>query len=489
MDLRDYAARDGSRSRNARSRSARCRPRRPRTPPGVRSPRSIRRSGHGRPACSSPRSTQATKAPLAGVPFAMKEVAPHLKGQVSQLGSRWASGGLTGAADTHLGQRIRAAGLRVIARTRAPEFAFNATTEPVAHGPTRNPWDLERSVGGSSGGAAALVAARALPLAHATDGGGSIRIPASLCGIVGLKPTRSRIPVGPGLWEGLHGMAHDFVLCRTLRDAAAALDALHGPGAGDKYVIPPPARPYAEDVGADPGRLRVRWTADAWSGAPVAPECRAAVETTAGRWTGSATTSRRARRQSIPTCFTARSSRCGRRASPSGRPRSSALSARLRSPKRSRPARLAMLRHGASLSAVELLDGYGDCNAIGRAIGKFFENADVLLLPSVARTPWKLGELDQNDESLDADAWVRKLFSRLRAVHRDVQHHRSAGDQLAARLERRGSSRRRAARRALRGRVDAAPPRRPARADLPLGRTHPADSPSAEAPASSASGP
>mgnify|MGYP000250484317 CR=1 FL=1 len=101
--------------------------------------------------------------PLAGVPFAMKEVAPHLQGQLSQLGSRWAGGGVTGAADTHLGRRIRAAGLRVLARTRAPEFAFNATTEPLAHGPTRNPWDLERSVGGSSGGAAALVAARGRP--------------------------------------------------------------------------------------------------------------------------------------------------------------------------------------------------------------------------------------------------------------------------------------------------------------------------------------
>ncbi len=349
--------------------------------------------------------------PLAGVPFAMKEVAPHLQGQVTQLGSRWAGDGVTGTADTHFGQRIRTAGLRVVARTRAPEFAFNATTEPVAHGPTRNPWHLERSVGGSSGGAAALVAARALPIAHATDGGGSIRIPASLCGVVGLKPTRARIPVGPGLWEGLHGMAHDFVLCRTLRDAAAALDALHGPGAGDKYVIPPPVRPYAEEVGADPGRVRVRWTAEAWSGAAVAPECRAAVEATASALDGlghdvevgtPAIDPDVLHRGLVSTWAAGLAQRAAILERALGTPPA---------PDTVEACTLAMLRLGASVSAVELLDGYGDCNAIGRAIGTFFDTTDVLLLPSVARPPWQLGELDQDDGSLDGDAWVRKLFT------------------------------------------------------------------------------
>jgi amidase len=349
--------------------------------------------------------------PLAGVPFAMKDVAPHLKGQVSQLGSRWTGDGIAGAADTHLGRRMRAAGLRVIARTRSPEFAFNATTEPIAHGPTRSPWNPERSVGGSSGGAAALVAARALPIAHGTDGGGSIRIPASLCGIVGLKPTRSRIPVGPGVWEGLHGMAHDFVLSRTLRDAAAALDALHGPGAGDKYVIPPPARPYAEQVGAEPGRVRVRWTCDAWSGAAVAPECRAAVETAARGLdgfghdveAGTPAIDPDVLHRALVTTWTAglahRAALLGRAV---GEPPS---------PDTVEACTLAMLRHGTSVSAVELLDGYGDCNTVGRAIGTFFQSADVLLLPSVARLPWTLGELDQDDQTLEADAWVRKLFA------------------------------------------------------------------------------
>jgi amidase len=350
--------------------------------------------------------------PLGGVPFALKEVAPHLKGQVSQLGSRCTADGITGAADTYLGQRIRAAGLRVIARTRSPEFAFNATTEPLVHGPTCSPWDLERSVGGSSGGAAALVAARALPMAHGTDGGGSIRIPASLCGIVGLKPTRLRIPVGPALWEGLHGMAHDFILCRTLRDTAAALDALHGPAPGEKYVIPPPERHYAEEVGADPGRLRIAWTADAWSGAAVAPECRGAVEATAQALDGlghvvepgtpaiDPEVLHRALLISWAAGLAQRAAlieRAVRRA-----PTDAALEA----------CTLEMIRLGESVTSVQLLDGYGDCNAVGRSIGTFFETVDVLLCPSVARLPWKLGELDQDDSTLDAGGWVNKLFSR-----------------------------------------------------------------------------
>ena len=348
---------------------------------------------------------------LAGVPFAMKEVGAHLAGQVTQLGSRWAGAGVRGSVDTHLGQRIRAAGLRVIARTRAPEFAFNVTTEPAAHGPTRNPWSLEHSVGGSSGGAAALVAARALPIAHATDGGGSIRIPASLCGIVGLKPTRSRIPVGPGLWEGLHGMAHDFVLCRTLRDAAAALDALHGPGPGDKYVIPPPARPYASEVGAGPGRVRIRWTTDAWSGAPFSPECRAAVEGAARALdelghdvdAGTPPIDPDVLHRALVRTWAAGLAQ-----------RATVLERELGtppSPDTVEACTLAMIQQGTTISAVELLEAYGDCNAVGRTIGTFFESTEVLLLPTVARPPWMIGELDQNDSALDSDAWVRKLFS------------------------------------------------------------------------------
>ncbi|MCA1844669.1 MAG: amidase [Actinobacteria bacterium] len=349
--------------------------------------------------------------PFAGVPFAMKEVAPHLKGQRTQLGSRLTGGGIVGPADTYLGQRIRAAGLRVLARTRSPEFAFNASTEPAAHGPTRNPWDRGRSVGGSSGGAAALVAARALPLAHGTDSAGSIRIPASLCGLVGLKPTRGRIPVGPGQWEALHGLTHDFVLCRTLRDAAAALDALQGPAPGEKYAIDGPTGPYAAEIGADPGHRRVRWTIDAWSEATVAPECSAAVETVASVLAdaghevdkGAPTIDPGVLHRGLLVLFaTGLAHRAGML---------SRVTGVAQGPEYLEACTLATLERGRHLSAAELLDGYGDCNTVGRAVGAFFEAADVLVLPSVARLPWRLGELNQNDPALDADGWLRKIFT------------------------------------------------------------------------------
>jgi amidase len=349
--------------------------------------------------------------PFAGLPMVMKDVAPHLEGQIVQAGSRWTGEGVRCPADTHLGARIRAAGFRVIGRTRSPEFAFNATTEPVAHGPTRNPWDLERSTGGSSGGAAALVAARALPIAHGTDGGGSIRIPASLCGLVGLKATRSRLPVGPGNWEALHGMSHDFFVTRTVRDTASVLDALHGPGPGDKYLIPPPARPFAEEVGADPGRLRVRWTAEAWSGGAVDAECREAVEAAARTLAGLGHDVEEGTPSLDPevlhrALMVAWAAGLAQRAAVLERALGAAPGEETLE-----SCTLAMLRQGGGISAVALLDAYGDCNAVGRSIGAFFADADVLLLPSAAKVPWKLGELDQNDASLDADGWVRKLFT------------------------------------------------------------------------------
>jgi amidase len=351
-----------------------------------------------------------TEGPFAGLPMLMKDVAPHLEGQIVQGGSRWTGDGVRCPADTHLGGRIRAAGFRVIGRTRAPEFAFNATTEPTVHGPTCNPWDLERSVGGSSGGAAALVAARALPIAHGTDGGGSLRIPASLCGLVGLKATRSRLPVGPGNWEALHGMSHDFVLTRTVRDTAAVLDALHGPGPGDKYLIPPPARPYSDEVGADPGRLRIRWTTDAWAGADVDPECVQAVEAVARTLEenghdveeGTPAIDAEALDRALVVGWAAGLAQ-----------RAAVLERALgRAPSEEtlEACTFAMLQLGGTITAVQLLDAYGDCNAVGRAIGSFFEDAEVLLLPSAAKVPWKLGELDQNDSSLDGPGWVRKLF-------------------------------------------------------------------------------
>ena len=194
--------------------------------------------------------------PFKGVPFLLKDLYALDKGQFVSNGSRYWKG-YVADHDTTLVERYKAAGLVVIGRSNTPEMGLTMTTEPVALGPCRNPWNRERSPGGSSGGSAAAVAARFVPLAHATDGGGSIRIPAANCGLVGLKPTRARNPSGPDVGEGWSGMATAHCVSVSVRDCAALLDATHGPAPGDPYAAPPPLRPFLAEVGAPPGSLRI----------------------------------------------------------------------------------------------------------------------------------------------------------------------------------------------------------------------------------------
>jgi amidase len=200
--------------------------------------------------------------PFRGVPFLLKDLGAAFAGQPLHLGMRYLKEhDFRAPVDTYLAQRFRAAGLVTIGKTNCPELGILPTTEPEAYGPTRNPWDLGRSAGGSSGGSAAAVAAGMVPFAHANDGGGSIRIPASNCGLVGLKPSRQRISEGPLIGDIMSGLTCELAVTRSVRDAATLLDAVHGPAPGDPYVAPPPLRPYTEEVGADPGRLRIGlWT-------------------------------------------------------------------------------------------------------------------------------------------------------------------------------------------------------------------------------------
>jgi amidase len=184
-------------------------------------------------------------------------------------------------SDTYLAARFRAAGLIFLGKTNLPELAALATTDSAAFGPTRNPWDLSRSPGGSSGGSAAAVAAGFAPVAHANDGYGSIRIPASACGLVGLKPSRGRTSIGPARGAGLLGNIAEHVLTRSVRDTAAILDAVAGAMPGDLFAAPAPWRPYIDEVGARPSQLRVGLlTQDLILEQPVGAECVAAVEAT-----------------------------------------------------------------------------------------------------------------------------------------------------------------------------------------------------------------
>ena len=214
--------------------------------------------------------------PFSGVPFSLKDLGVLYAGVPTSNGSRLFADFIPDH-DSTLVERYKAAGLVIMAKTNTPEFGIAATTEPLLHGPTRNPWNLEYSPGGSSGGAAAGVAAGYWPMAHATDGGGSIRIPASMCGLFGLKPSRGRVPQGPDIGEGLAGMATGHCVSRSVRDSAALLDATAGPAPGDPYAAPPLAGPLLDEVGAPLEQLRIAICRTDFLGHPIDPECERAV--------------------------------------------------------------------------------------------------------------------------------------------------------------------------------------------------------------------
>jgi amidase len=197
-------------------------------------------------------------APFTGVPLVLKDLGANMAGEPFQLGTRFLKNeNYIAPTDSYLVQRFLRAGFIVIGRTNTPELGNTITTEPLSHGPTRNPWNLEHSTGGSSGGSAACVASHIVPVGHANDGGGSIRIPASECGLVGLKPSRGRVSKGPDLGETWMGATIDGCVTRTVRDAAAVLDVISGYESGDPYMAPPFARPLLEEVGAHVGQLRI----------------------------------------------------------------------------------------------------------------------------------------------------------------------------------------------------------------------------------------
>ena len=183
--------------------------------------------------------------------------------------------------DSELVKRLKRAGMVIFGRTNTCELGLSLTCEPQLHGPTKNPWDPARISGGSSGGAAAAVGARMLPAAHASDGFGSIRAPAACCGLVGLKPTRGRNTMAPYMGEGLNGLSTEHAVTLSLRDSAAILDATRGPGGGDPYSAAPPARPFLDEVGAEPGSLRIAWTRRTPNGAPVEADALRVLEETA----------------------------------------------------------------------------------------------------------------------------------------------------------------------------------------------------------------
>jgi amidase len=347
------------------------------------------------------------EAPLAGVPFLLKDLGGALAGVPLSAGSRFFAHA-PAPVDAEIVVRHKRAGLMILGRTNTPEFGLSATTEPVLFGPTRNPWDLTRTVGGSSGGSAAAVAARLVPIAHASDGGGSIRIPAACCGLFGLKTTRNRNSYAPYAGEGLAGYSVEHVVSRSVRDSAAVLDATAGPAVGDPYYASPPARPFLEEVGAAPGQLRIALTTGAFNGVSVHPDCIAA--TTAAAQLCEELGHRV--EEAAPAFDVAGLDENYNRifavnAAANIRLRARALG-REPDPGSFERVTWAMVELAGRIGGPDYVMMLNRLHGISREIAAFFETYDILLTPTLAEPPVKLGVLDMMSE--DLDAYTQRLW-------------------------------------------------------------------------------
>ncbi len=332
-------------------------------------------------------------AAFAGVPFLAKDLQSEYAGHPTSRGSRVAAS-LPAREDTELVRRVRATGVAVLGKTNTPEFGLMPYTEPELWGPCRNPWALDRTPGGSSGGSAAAVAAGIVPMAGGGDGAGSIRMPASCCGLFGLKPTRGRVPAGPRDAEPWRGSVAEHVITRSVRDSAAMLDATHGPEPGAPYRIAPPRGSFAAQVGADPGRLRIAWTTAPLIGSAAPhPDCVEAVE-------GAARLLEEMGHEVVEAAPGVDGSAFARafvymiagEVGAEFEDLARALGRRLRRSELE-PLTWALGLVAKAVSAGELATSLRLLERCGRAVGRFLADYDVLVTPTVAEPPPRIGAL------------------------------------------------------------------------------------------------
>lgn len=347
--------------------------------------------------------------PFAGVPMPLKDCVGFLEGQTYSFGSRLARGTVARRSSSIVA-RLRAGGFHLLGLTNVPEFSSVVTTESLLHGPAHNPWKPGYSTGGSSGGAAAAVAAGIVPVAYANDGAGSIRVPAACCGVIGLKPSRGRIPTGPDKNDFWHGLMAHGVVSRTVRDTAAIIDWCAGMDVGAPYVAPPLARPLSAEIGLPLEGLRIAWSTASPYGTPVDPHCARAVERLAGQLEamGCVLTQAqpaidgRAMLADVATLIgISLAADIPDFAARFGRPADATMVERNN---------LAWAERGAATPAPELQKLLYRFGAIGRALGRFFADGfDMLLTPATALPPPPHGWLDANGEDLDVyiDRWWR----------------------------------------------------------------------------------
>ena len=346
--------------------------------------------------------------PLSGVPFLIKDISVHMKGLPTTAGSRLFLDAEPQPADSALVAAYRRAGLVLFGKSNTPEFGAAATTEPVAFGPTRNPWDLTRSSGGSSGGSAAAVAAGIVPAAHASDGGGSIRTPASCCGLVGLKPTRGRVSNAPS-GEGWGGLSIQNCVTRTVRDSAVLLDIACQPVPGDPYWRDPPATPFAQEVGRDPGKLRIAFSTKSLTWGEMDPVCAQNVRNAAKLCE---TLGHDVEEKTPDLDYRAMAEAVNALVSPA-----IALTLKLEGERRGRPVEAhevetlswKIAESAKTMTAIDMGVASQKMNAYCRGMAAFFKDYDVLILSTLGMPPPPLGWMDTNAKELDN--YAEQLYS------------------------------------------------------------------------------
>lgn len=351
-------------------------------------------------------SKEVPNGPFAGVPYLFKELVVSVLGAPTTFASRLYADNMP-VAESELVRRCRQAGFLVMGKTNSSEFGLSPVTEPSLFGPTRNPWNPAYSPGGSSGGSAAAVAAGILPMAHATDGGGSIRIPASCCGLFGLKPTRARITAGPESGEGMAGFASQHAVSWSVRDSAALLDVTAGPMPGDPYYPPPPATPYLEQAGRDPKPLRIAYSVRAPNGAGIADECINATKQMARLCESLGHMVEESQpefdielvQNGFLSVFQANTMTNIGRATGGAMP----------APGEVEPLTRALAERGRAIPASEYIKILQGLQRESRRIAAFFADHDMWLTPTLATPPPLLGQFGTDDE--DVEGW----FSRLTA--------------------------------------------------------------------------
>lgn len=352
--------------------------------------------------------------PFRGVPFLVKEFGMHFKGMTTTAGSRLAAGVKFGA-DTELMKRCRAAGLVTVGTTTTPEMAFNANSEALVYGPTRNPWHTGHSVGGSSGGAGAAVASGMVPIAHANDGGGSIRIPAACNGLVGMKPSRGRTPTGPDGGIFLWGLAVEFAETRTVRDSAALMDALAGPDAGYFYDATPPRRGFLSAAITPPGSLRIGVVDRTPGAVPITREIRNRLNDTRQLLEDLGHICEPVRLEYDEAQFNESSMRIWATTLGYFMEQFAAITGRKIGPKTVEAVTLEVYRYAQSLKAMQMEEAMAWQNGVSRQIGQVMSRYDVLLTPGLVRDVAKLGELNQNAKGVDVQGWWRQLMNEYSA--------------------------------------------------------------------------